>query len=1320
MKKKRYILLMVLLSMAAALIMRADVSRLYTSDRLSSSLTDCVVQDKYGYLWIGTEYGLNKFDGYRFTNYFSSVSDTMTIVDNEVVKVLADGEGRLWVGSSKGLARYDYEHNNFVRYRFPDNRRPRVNSLMVNSSGDLLIGTAGYGLYFIRKGQSTITHSDSYRRRRLDDFYSRIYEDEQHNLWRSSHESTFTRVSVKNGEAVAMKDFQSPFGAPMSFIGTDDGGILIVCMYGILRYDYATETVTDAGYDVSVLGRQIAIRKAVLSKAGDLYVGTTGLGLMVVPRRQKTLQPVSNVNVKYDMSSSYVNDILEDKDHNIWVSCYQKGLYLLNQLAEPFSSWSFSEQNHNIGSSVSSIVAEESGDLLCTAQNDHVYRFDSRGKIVSVLPAPDGSKFLMRDRQGRFWVSTQNTLYSYSPQTGIAQQRLSGSGWGLNCIADDENGMLYLADFGKGLLVFNPATGESQNYDMDHPDPKKGTLGNNWIKSLFVDRYGMLWIGTSDGLSVMDTADRNFRKLGWDVALKSFQCTAFAEQKQGNVLIGTNEGLYVYDRINNKVKPFEGAEALNNKIICGIAVDDSGDIWISTSMGIWHYGAKTKIWVSYIHGNGLATKEYVVGALARKGDGTICLGSNDGITVFRPDVVKSSQRTVGDVYLTNFIMGNETVCPLKDKFEVPYDENSFTLEFSLLDYKNVENIFFQYRINGSGPWISTNEGMNAISFNKMKPGRYIIEVRAVCNGISSKNTKQVVVRVLDPWYSSTLAWFLYTLLLLGLITMVVYYVERKRKAELEESKMRFLINATHDIRSPLTLILGPLKKLKERISDADSLTDIDTIDRNAQRLLLLVNQILDERKIDKNQMHLHCRETDLVSFINGICSLYQYNAQQRNISFNMEAHPHQEANGAGPSGEAADEPPRIPVWIDRINFDKVVSNLLSNAFKYTFDGGQIDVVISESVSKEGKREAVIQVIDNGIGLNEEKPDRLFDRFYQGSNARDLHLDGTGIGLNLSRAIVQMHGGTISAANRPDGVRGTVLTIHLPMGKDHLKPEEIETEPDPVFSNSPKKQASKNFRILIADDDAEIAGYIRAELGNWYRFDAAPNGKEALKALLTSEYDLVISDIMMPEMDGIQLLKNIKSNTNISDIPVILLTSKSEVSHRLEGLKKGADAFLSKPFNMEELHILIDNLVDNVRRLRGKYTGAQAQEKKIKKVTVKGNNDALMERIMKCINENLSDPDFNVEKLSETVGISRAQLHRKLKEITGISAGDFMRNLRLEQAARLIKERKINVTQVAYAVGFNNQTHFSTIFKKHFGMTPTEYSEQERVKESDTP
>jgi DNA-binding response OmpR family regulator len=354
-------------------------------------------------------------------------------------------------------------------------------------------------------------------------------------------------------------------------------------------------------------------------------------------------------------------------------------------------------------------------------------------------------------------------------------------------------------------------------------------------------------------------------------------------------------------------------------------------------------------------------------------------------------------------------------------------------------------------------------------------------------------------------------------------------------------------------------------------------------------------------------------------------------------------------------------------------------------------------------------------LEAGIGLKEEKTDRLFERFYQGNNSSGLHIEGTGIGLNLCKAFVEMHGGKIKAYNRTDGIKGSCFEVSIPLGNSHLQPGEILEEEDKKEQEITKKkvQANRNFNILIVDDDSEIAQYIKTELSDWYRFEHACNGKEGLKMLLTGKYDLVISDVMMPEMDGITMLKNIKSNSNISDIPVILLTSKSEVEHRLEGLRRGADAFLAKPFDMEELHILIDNLVDNVRRIRGKYSGAQGQKAKIEQIQVKGNNDALMERVMKYINAHLADPDLNVEKLTEEVGISRAQLHRKLKEIAGVSAGEFIRNLRLEQAARLIEEGQINITQVAYSVGFNNQTHFSTVFKKHYGMSPSEYAETKR-------
>ena len=543
--------------------------------------------------------------------------------------------------------------------------------------------------------------------------------------------------------------------------------------------------------------------------------------------------------------------------------------------------------------------------------------------------------------------------------------------------------------------------------------------------------------------------------------------------------------------------------------------------------------------------------------------------------------------------------------------------------------------------------------------------------------------------VLAPWFLTVWAKLIYLFLILGLTAAAIIVFLRKKKRDMEEAKMQFLINATHDIRSPLTLIMEPLKKLKERLGNAEEYqADIDTIDRNAQRLLTLVNQILDKRRLDKHQMKLSCRETNLVEFSQGLVSLFTYNANLRGINIRLEI-------------------PETPVnaWIDRNKLDKAIANLLSNAFKYTPNGGEIIF----RIEKQDKK-VLLYVIDSGKGLGKNDDAKtLFERFYQGKNSADMHLGGSGIGLNLCRSIVRLHGGAVYAHNREDGKSGACFIIELPLGKEHLKNNQIYSDNGKTKKKQQRDAASRNCKILLVDDDIEICRYLKSELSDWYRFVICNNGKEALNQLFSDDFDLVISDVVMPEMDGITLLKNIKGNANISHVPVIMLTSKSEISDRLEGIKLGADAYLAKPFSLEELHLTIDNLIDNVRRLKGKFSGALKQDDKVEKIEVKGNDEELMERIMKVVNENMSDSDFNVEKMCDEVGVSRTQLHRKLKEMTGVPTSEFLRNIRLNEAARLIRERKINITQVSYMVGFANNSHFSTAFKKYFGMSPTEYA-----------
>lgn len=1292
-----------LFAIALSLMVWADSGELFTSGKLSSSLINCIVQDKYGYIWVGTEYGLSKFDGYRFTNYLHNEEDTTSITDNIISDLLVDKKGNLWIGCAKGLMRYNYEKNNFSRLQFPDGRKPRIYSMVESHRGDILLGTAGYGLYSVKdngiektaNNRFTIRWERAYAERDSDVFFTHIYEDKHHYLWQSSHLLTFTRFIEKQGK-VQRKDFKSPYGAPVAFIQHRPQAMLIVCMYGIIYYDYRTGRIADAGYDLGTFKNHVTINNATFDHDGNLYISTSEHGALIIKKGSNKVEQLENSNSNFNLSTAFVNDIIEDKDNNLWIGCYKKGLYLLNQRQQAFSSWSFSAQNYIIGSSVSSIAPGENGETWCTVQNSGVFCFDASGKIIAHPTSPAGTCIIYKDRQGAYWISNGSALYSYNPHTGAYQEKLTFTSAGIYCMTDDNQGNLYISVYSKGLYIYNVESGKVTVLNMRQRG-NKGFLCNDWVRSMAFDHTGHLWIGTSNGVSCLNTKTLSFKDFGWNIILKDRQANGICEGKNGNMIIGTEEGLYLFDRKNNKTLALPHAEVLRGKQVCSIIKDHQGDLWISTTMGIWQYDQKNRQFIGHINGNGLTTREYVLGSSMHTASDLIAFGTSDGITTFYPERVRAKKMELGDVHLTNFIIDGKPINCLTDEFTIPYEENSFTLEFSLLNYRNTDNISFQYRIN-EGKWNSTNEGSNAVSFNKLKPGSYTLEVRAMSNGNFSKKSTIIHIKVCDPWYASTWAFLLYFLTAAGIILYIIYRYERHRKEDLEETKMQFLINATHDIRSPLTLIMGPLNKLKTRITDAESKQDIDTIDRNAQRLLLLVNQILDERKIDKDQMHLHCQKTDLKEFLRGIMSLYNFNAQERSITLSLK------------EDESLKEEGNLQVWIDRINFDKVISNLLSNAMKYTSDGGEITLIIGKN-----KESAIIKVEDTGIGLKEEKTDRLFERFYQGNNNSDIHIEGTGIGLNLCRALVKMHGGTIRAYNRTDGIKGSCFEVNIPLGKEHLKPEEILQEDGTKTAESTGKrtQANRNFNILIVDDDAEIAHYIKTELSDWYRFEHASNGKEGLKMLLTGKYDLVISDVMMPVMDGVTMLKKIKGNSNVSDIPVILLTSKSEVENRLEGLRKGADAFLAKPFNMEELHILIDNLVDNVRRIRGKYSGAQGQKAKIEQIQVKGNNDALMERVMKYMNEHLADPDLNVEKLTEDVGISRAQLHRKLKEIAGVSAGEFIRNLRLEQAARLIEEGQINITQVAYSVGFSNQTHFSTVFKKHYGMSPSEYAETKR-------
>ena len=1314
----------VIIALLMALPVCAQTGHFYPSSLFSSGLVSDLCQDKYGNIWIATDYGLNRFDGYHFTTWLHNEADSTTIRSNTVASLLSDGEGGLWVGTNRGLDHYSPATNTFRHFRFPGDIKPRVTEICRFSNDSLFICTAGFGGYTLHH-DGTLTLNQRYAAGD-EGYYRGIYEDSRGRIWKYAYNQTF--VMTDGDRKVVM---QSTVGDVLRILECG-GEVIIVGVYGLMAYD--GQGLRTADIDMSLIaGKQVLFCAVEADAEGNIYIGTRSKGLYRIPCDKPQLERVEVNAFGIDLNTAMVWDIMIDRKGNLWTGLQNKGLMMIPQRPMQFSNWSFGMQNVRLGASVSSVCEGDGGMTWCTVQGIGVYGFDGHGRLTAHPQAPADVEFIYRDSFHRYWLGTDDGLYSYDPTTGRSQLKVTYECEKFNTMTTDADGNIYISAFSRGICIYNPTTGQLRNYNISMRDSVHGFICNNWVMAMTPDRDGCIWMATASGISCYDPKTSSFRPQGWHQLLNGVMCFSLCELNDGNFAIGTEQGLYLYDRKTKEVAPFPGSEQLSDKTVTYILQAKNGDIWCSTSMGLWQWTRKGGF-IGHINGNGLTTKEYLYGVGLHTGDDRIFFGTNDGLTTFLPDQVKSSQQVTDSLWLTEFIVINQPVSaetvlngvhitrqavPESDNFQLSYHDNTFTMVFSQLNFRNPSNVAIEYRIN-EGDWLRTNYGTNSITLSQMRPGTYHIDIRALVGGGYSP-VKRITVTILAPWYRTTLAYACYLLLLLLLLGYIAYAWRRHAKQQLDEERMKFLINATHDIRSPLTLIMGPLAKMKETLnlsipqslnpSISQSLNlSIDTIDRNAKRILNLVNQILDVRKIDKQQMQLHCKPVALASFIRTVCRMYDYNARERQIQFTFTTN---------------DE--ETEVWIDPKWFDKVIANLLSNAFKFSREGGCITVRLTYT-----ERQARLQVIDDGIGMDENTLKHVFDRFYQGENSRHEHVNGTGIGLNLCKMIVDMHHGSIEAQNRTDG-QGSVFTVCLPLGSSHLKEEEKDYSTDSEIyqtssvtsvdeqveaqtvqkSKVQSPSGSRRPNVLLVDDDEELGQYISKELSHYYKFTVCLNGKEGLKELLSGNYQLVLSDVMMPEMDGFTMLRLIKTNSNISHIPVIMLSSKADIGNRLEGLDRGADAFLPKPFDMEELHKTIDNLIQSRLRLKGKFTGAQDQTDKLERPEVKGNNELLMERIMKAINQNMGDSDFNVDRLSQEVGISRAQLHRKMKEMTGISPSEFIRNIRLEQAARLLREQKINVTQVTYIVGFANLAHFSTVFRKHFGVSPSDYAEQKR-------
>ena len=1349
--------LIVLLLCLVVLPLAAQTGKFYsTNNELSSSLINQIFQDKRGFIWIATEYGLNRFDGLRFSNYKHVSGDSTSIKNNYVRTLFEDSRQNLLVGCIDGLMKYDSETDTFREIpmiRAGKRVFPHITQMQKLHNGEIWVVTTGQGIFRLDEEKQQAESIDAIMRQVNYNFQSNLYEDSHYNIWIGT-EGDGLICYLPDTQEVRVFRYPVINDNYVSAIGEDKYGNLFIGTqkHGLSRYEREQNRFVPVPY---MGGEELSIY--CLTLVDDrLLIGTDGQGLKTYNRMTGKIEDYSINSAPLDFSEGKIHTIMEDRDKNLWVGLFQKGIVLMPKQENPFEYYGNKSIHYNpIGQGcVMSIYQDSNRHLWVGADNEGIFELDAEGKrLRHYQPGNDPRSMantimcMYEDTNGDFWLGTYTRgLAKLNRRTGECEYPLPVDNEKIFSITEDRHKNLYIATFGSGFYQYNLVTKELKHYESSKDetgDLTRNELANDWVNYIFCDSEGMIWLGHYKGISCFNPVNEsfiNYRKV--NTLVEDRVGYVVQEDHAGNIWAGTTDGLYCFNKKTDELTCFTVADGLPNNVICGICEDEEHNMWISTYMGICKYDAKTGRYINYYAGDGLQGNEFTHGAFYKDEAGKVYFGGINGITYFQPSSIESVLKDT-KVWITDFSIFNQPVrkntrsgrhtviytsVPDANMFQLAHYDNTFSIVFSTLQYNNPEQISYQYKIEElSNQWLSTEPGVNRVTYNNLLPGKYTFHVRALSHGNLSE-IRTVKILITPPWYEMWWAYciyaFLFGLLVLGIVNYILSRMRHRREImkrehaeQLNEAKLQFFINISHEIRTPMTLIINPLEELLAEKKGGEVQKTYLMIYRNAQRILRLINQLMDIRKLDKGQMFMKFRETDMVGFIDDVMLTFDYMARKKKIHFSFEH-----------------VMPQLKVWVDMNNFDKILMNIFSNAFKYTPEQGEITVILStgrDSTRRDPLKEYFeITVTDNGIGLDREKIERIFERFYQIDNDVTKSNFGTGIGLHLSRSLVELHHGIILAENREDAPGGRFI-IRIPLGSAHLRTDELEdveavitphtvlvkpekTDLEEAFEEeedeeSKKAGKSKNrMRILIVEDEEEILSYLKEELEGDYRIMTRKNGREAYDTILADTPDLVISDIMMPEMDGLSLCRKIKQNTNVNHVPVILLTAKSKPEDTMEGMATGADAYMVKPFNTELLKSTIANLIANRKLLKSKFSGAQQQEDKVQKLSMKSADEILMSKIMKVINENLSNPDLNVEMLAANVGLSRVHVHRKLKELTNLSARDFIKNIRLQQAAALLKEKKLTVSEVAYATGYTNLSHFSSSFKEVHGMSPKEY------------
>jgi len=1317
-------------------------------------------------MWFGTRDCLNRYDG-KGVRIYRTDSDNPASISTEdyMYAILEDRQKNLWIGTQNGLNRYIPEKDAFERIAYlaedPNSISDRiVLSIMADKKGKVWFGT--------NMGLSMLENSSS---RKFKKFFQKdglagnsiyaIFEDSNGNIWVGTTLG-LTLMTLKNGKYTFSTFIHSPAnpksisGNSIKAIGEDNQGriwigteadglnLFVPDDRSFVRFKYSPS-------DASGISNNF-IRKIIAGKNGSLWVATmSGLNILDPKTLRFTAFKHDSDNRK-SLSDNSIKDIYEDDQGSVWIGTMFGGVNVTHRNTIPFTIYKYSKYRNSISSDIISVIAaDDQENLWIGTEGQGLNYFNTKtGQFKKYVNDPrdpnslnnNTIKSIFKDRKNRIWIGLfQGGLELFDPATQKFKHyphepgnpKSLSHGY-VSSITEDEQGRLWVATSSKGVNIFDP---QKETFSVINDLPTSGLrLSSSYIRIVYTDSRKNMWVGTPRGLNLLKPGASQFQYFFKSStskdSLKSMQINCIKEDHLRNIWIGSlRGGLSLYHPQTNSFTTYTKANGLASDNIIDILEDNEGNLWLSTDRGLTKFDVRRKSFKNYNITDGLPANEFNYNSAYKDKNGKLYFGSYNGLVAFTPRDIKENTNTPG-IAFSGLKLFNKPIAIdgpdqlLKENISFTKsitfsaDQNIFTIDFLALNYIQPQRNKYAYKLEGfEKDWNYVS--IPSATYTNLPSGKYRLLVKGSNNdGLWNDTPASLEIRILPPLWKTWWAYLLYFvaggILLYFVLRFTrrqqrleseLYYehVNSERQQELYQMKLDFFTRISHEIRTPLTLIFAPLEKLikltKENVAVNQQLLGVK---KNTDRLLRLISELLDFRKIESGHASLQVSENNLVDFCYAIYEAYQGLAEIKNIRYTFN------------SPEDS-----IVVYYDVSQMEKVFFNILSNAFKYTPEGGEITF----SITKEQDR-VKVEITDTGIGIPKEAQDRIFTNFYQ-VKSDTVAVEGWGIGLALVKNIVDLHKGEISLESEPTaaGRSGrTNLAVKLYFGKSHFNADELIAAPALIKAVSTAQEmtaevladkteqrtiSEKKYTVQVVEDNDELRGFIVQSLEQTYHILESANGLQAWETAIEHVPDIIVSDVTMPEMNGLELCLKLKQEEKTNHIPVIMLTAMAAHLHQVDGLEAGADVYITKPFSIQVLELSIRNLLQGREGLKQKYIKQIMLSPR--KLDMESPDEKFLNKLMQLVEDKMEDPDFNVSSLVEDIGMSQTVLYKKIKALTGLTISDFIKSQRLKRAAQLLSDHKLNIAEVAYTVGFNDRKYFSKEFRKQFGIAPSDYSQK---------